>query len=270
MPETTNLKLPTFSPDDKPSWLGSWNGAMNTIDRAVGRIDADIVETDASIEVAQTAADAAKAAADAAQAAATALQGQVTQNKTDIQSQATMIEALQGDVNSFLPPDQIVIGKKYLIESGEYENSSGTLTINPGVNAGYLCTLGREHRIGLVCIDYATSTDFKRIGSAGGRSVRLIGFIKGNILSLPNAIWAGSTGKLYLIHSNDRYGFGFSYDSATDLTYFCYVGEGNTIVYNEYIPFIVERRMVIDVHGLDISLSGTPVGRVLNITALKS
>ena len=136
MPETTNLKLPTFNPDDKPSWLGSWNGAMNAIDQAVGRIDGDIAETDASIEAAQTAADAAKTAADAAQAATTALQGQVNQNKTDIQSQATMIETLQDNVSGIVPPSSLVIGKSislYLI-TGSY--GSGKITLRFSHNVG--------------------------------------------------------------------------------------------------------------------------------------
>ena len=135
MPETTNLKLPTFNPDDKPSWLGSWNGAMNAIDQAVGRIDGDIAETDASIEAAQTAADAAKTAADAAQAATTALQGQVNQNKTDIQSQATMIETLQDNVSGIVPPSSLVIGKSislYLI-TGSYGSGKITLRFSHNV-----------------------------------------------------------------------------------------------------------------------------------------
>lgn len=267
MPETTNLKLPTFNPDDKPSWLGSWNGAMGTIDQAVGRIDGDIAETGASIEAAQTAADAAKTAADAAQVAATALQGQVSQNKTDIQSQAATIETLQGDVNSFLPPDQIVIGKKYLIERGNY--SSETITIDRGANVGYLCTLGREHRIGLVRIDGAPSSYFNKIGTSNSGDVRLIGFIKGNILNLPNAVWFGSQAKLYIIRSTANYSIGFSYDFATDLTYLCYVG-GSTTLYNDYIPFIVERRTILTASGYHMTLSGDPVGQVLNITALKA
>lgn len=267
MPETTNLKLPTFDPNDKPSWLGSWNGAMSTIDQAVGRIDGDIAGTDASIEAAQTAADAAKTVADAAQAAATALQGQVSQNKTDIQSQAAMIEALQGDVSDFLPPQQIVIGKKYLIERGEY--SAGTLTVDVGANVGYLCTIGREHRIGLVRIDGAPSSYFNKIGSSSSGDVRLIGFIKGNILSFPNSIWAGSTARVYIIRSTNSYSIGFTYDSATNLTYLCYIG-GSNHLYNDYIPFIVERRTTVNANGQHISLSGSLVGQVLNITALKS
>lgn len=267
MPETTNLKLPIFNPEDKPSWLGNWNGAMNTIDQTVGRIDGDIAETDASIQAAQTAADAAKTAADAAQAAATALQGQVNQNKTDIQSQVQRIETLQDNVSNFLPPGQIVIGKKYLIERGDY--TSGTLTVEPGTNVGYLCTLGREHRIGLVRIDGAPSSYFNKIGTSSYGDVRLIGFIKGNILKLPNAIWAGSTAKIYVIHSTSNYSIGFSYDSATNLTYLCYVGGSNTL-YNDYLPFIVERRTVLSANGFNISLSGSLVGQVLNITALPS
>lgn len=33
---TTNLKLPVFSDDDIPSWLGDWNNTVKTIDSIVG------------------------------------------------------------------------------------------------------------------------------------------------------------------------------------------------------------------------------------------
>lgn len=39
--ETTNYKLPLFTDDDQPTWLGDFNGAMNKIDSDMGQVAAN-------------------------------------------------------------------------------------------------------------------------------------------------------------------------------------------------------------------------------------
>lgn len=83
---TPNFNFTTFDPNDKPSWLGSWNGTMNAIDTALqDGVDA-VDQANAAIETVSATATAAKTQADA--------------NKLELESQGAMIETLQDDVGS--------------------------------------------------------------------------------------------------------------------------------------------------------------------------
>lgn len=46
---TANIELPVFVGDDKPAWLTDWNGAMTTIDGAVGTAQTDISGLSATV-----------------------------------------------------------------------------------------------------------------------------------------------------------------------------------------------------------------------------
>ena len=39
--ETTNYKLPLFTDNDQPTWLGDFNGSMNKIDNALNTVGAN-------------------------------------------------------------------------------------------------------------------------------------------------------------------------------------------------------------------------------------
>ena len=83
--ETTNYKLPLFTDDDQPTWLGDFNGAMNKVDEGMSQIEVN------ANTAAQQAATAKKTADDALSLAKT--------NETDI---ATVDAQLAGTADSGL------------------------------------------------------------------------------------------------------------------------------------------------------------------------
>lgn len=64
--KTTNLNLSQFDEDDKPTWLGDYNGDMRKIDAKMGGVDTAVAEAKASATAAQTAAAGAASAAQGA------------------------------------------------------------------------------------------------------------------------------------------------------------------------------------------------------------
>lgn len=78
---TPNYQLPLFIPEDKPSWLGSWNDAMSKIDAGINGASRQ-GDTNA-----QGVLDNKNAIAE--------LDGRVTQNEEDIKDHATKIQALE-------------------------------------------------------------------------------------------------------------------------------------------------------------------------------
>lgn len=89
--KTPNLDLPQFVGTDKPSWLGDFNGAMNSIDTFAGKTTGDIGTVTAT-------ANAAKSAADAASASVAALETTVTQHTSEISDAMADVSALEADV----------------------------------------------------------------------------------------------------------------------------------------------------------------------------
>lgn len=58
---TATVLLPLFSDDDKPSWLGDWNGAMTKIDNAFAAKEAEITTLTNQLVIANQAIAAANA-----------------------------------------------------------------------------------------------------------------------------------------------------------------------------------------------------------------
>lgn len=91
--ETTNYKLPQFADTDQPTWLGDFNGAMNSIDAAIASVGANastalsaannavsrVGQAETAIAGAQDAANNAHSISTANEAAISALDGQVAQ-----------------------------------------------------------------------------------------------------------------------------------------------------------------------------------------------
>lgn len=284
MPETTNLKLPTFNPDDKPSWLGSWNGAMNTIDQAVGRIDGDIAETDASIQEAQTSADAAKTAADAAQAATTALQGKVDQNKTDIQRQAAMIETLQDDVSSINIPS--VIGQRYEGRKLSPTNTKGSFTVNSLPVYGYrLGNLkGHSGRVPCFLLTYILKQQYgeEYLITPGNSNMKiyLMAAFTGNVFGVSYSQLSTSVTRIYHIagiHAGGSIGpliqgIGYIYVADLNLTLLVFWNNStneNTYYMDLYNLFVSDTTYVqFSETSLNISISGSIPSTTLPINLL--
>lgn len=228
MPETTNLKLPIFNPEDKPSWLGNWNGAMNTIDQAVGRIDGDVAEDKAEIEAAQAAADAAKAAADAAAAGVTEVTGKVAAVETEVQSQGQMIETLQDDVQGIVPLSKIPIGR--LFEGKTVTGNEKTFTVRKNA---YAFILGDQipnsnyYLSGVLLQSMTGSMSYDNMITlqdnitSTGMKLFLKAVFNGNIFNCSYSQSTTSVNRLYTIwldKSTDNSGIGFIYLSDIDKT----------------------------------------------------
>lgn len=92
---TTNLELPIFTSTDKPSWLGSWNSAMNKIDTAIGLVQGTVEGLPAQITAVDTKATSAQSSAASAQSDATSALGASTQNATAISSLQQRVTTLE-------------------------------------------------------------------------------------------------------------------------------------------------------------------------------
>lgn len=93
--ETTNYKLPLFTDNDQPTWLGDFNGAMNKIDTGITTVGANastalsaannavnrVGQVETTITRVQTAANNAYSLSTANEKAIGTLDGQVTQLK---------------------------------------------------------------------------------------------------------------------------------------------------------------------------------------------
>lgn len=94
--ETTNYRLPIFEAADQPTWLGDFNGAMNSIDTAIASVGANastalsaannavnrVGQAETTIANVQTAANNAYSISTANKADISALDGQVAQLET--------------------------------------------------------------------------------------------------------------------------------------------------------------------------------------------
>lgn len=69
---TTHYNLPQFLPQDKPSWQGDINGAMDKIDTAIYDVSLDATSAAEGVDAAMTAANAAQEAANTADTKASA------------------------------------------------------------------------------------------------------------------------------------------------------------------------------------------------------
>lgn len=284
MPETTNLNLPTFNPDDKPSWLVSWNGAMNTIDQAIGRIDGDIAETGASIEAAQTAADAAKTAADAAQAATTALQGQVDEAKTAIQDQAARIDTLSDATQNIIPLKDIIIGKR--IYGHAYSARNKVFTKKQAKVTAFIQGYfdGRSLPVVLYAFNLRFTYDYDSLITNqadihdAGVKLFLGGVFKGNVFNCFYSQVTTGVNRLYFIDAmpnknitaRQTQGICYLYLSDLDVTLICYFNTTtaeNSYYVKDFCTFIENYcYLSIPTTSINLTIEGETEAVVENIT----
>ena len=114
--ETLNYKLPQFVDADQPTWLGDFNGAMETIDTEMGKIGASASAAVSSANNAVLRVDKAESLATAANAQATEALNLANSNKADVQAMQTIVTPLgrklkQGDLNV------VCVGDSYMKNS---------------------------------------------------------------------------------------------------------------------------------------------------------
>lgn len=114
--ETLNYKLPQFVDTDQPTWLGDFNGAMETIDTEMGKIGASASTAVSSANNAVLRVDRAESLATAANAQATEALNLANSNKVEVQAMQTIVTPLgrklkQGDLNV------VCVGDSYMKNS---------------------------------------------------------------------------------------------------------------------------------------------------------
>lgn len=201
--ETPILKLPQFTSEDKPAWIGDFNSAMQKIDTGVGDNQGKI----ASVE---TVANEAKATADSADAAVTALGGEVSRVATEQDAQASEIDSLQNDVaglqgqisTGLLNYEKITVYKKPSATSSPIVNTSFNMSI---IKSGGVCVGVRVKRSG-GGLGYAKPVG---LNTEGQMVIGQVGYIKGNPLGLGASNWVadGFAYGVNFVHGGTSGGF---------------------------------------------------------------
>ena len=96
---TPNIELPIFTQSDKPSWMGSWNSAMNKIDTAIGLLQGTVGGIPAQITAVDTKASAAQSAAESAESSASAALSESEANSSAIAGIQSSISGIQSSVS---------------------------------------------------------------------------------------------------------------------------------------------------------------------------
>lgn len=113
---TANYNLPIFINNDQPTWLGDFNGAMETIDTEMGKIGVSASTAVSSANNAVLRVDKAESVATAANAQATEALNLANSNKADVTAMQTIVTPLgrklkQGDLNV------VCVGDSYMKNS---------------------------------------------------------------------------------------------------------------------------------------------------------
>lgn len=172
--KTPNIELPQFVGTDKPSWLGDFNGAMNTIDVFAGKTTGDIGTVTGT-------ANAAKSAADAASASVTALETTVNQHTTEISDTMADVSSLEADV-------QQINTKLNSLDVTEIVGVSGNAITSENWNLLIAGTLIKSNRQVLI-LNTPFSTVFSRRDNI---RIMALMYLEGNPLNLtPVTLTAG-------------------------------------------------------------------------------
>ena len=91
---TTNYNLPVFINNDQPTWLGDFNGAMETIDTEMGKIGASASTAVSSANNAVLRVDRAESLATAANSQAAEALNLANSNKVDVQAMQAIVTPL--------------------------------------------------------------------------------------------------------------------------------------------------------------------------------
>lgn len=158
MDYTPNYNLIQFEGSDKPSWLGSWNQTMLAIDTAIHGNAVNIADGVTKTTEAQTTATSALTQANA--------------NKIELESQGSMIETLQDDVQNL---------NKIQIDSASY-----TITTY-GTSYGQDVTLFRLNNVNkLILVSLVKMfNNMEVFGTIFNVNLGQIGAAKANIYNLP-------------------------------------------------------------------------------------
>lgn len=228
--ETPILKLPQFTSEDKPAWIGDFNSAMQKIDTGVGDNQGKI----ASVE---TVANEAKATADSANAAVTALGSEVSRVATEQDAQASEIDSLQSDVENL----QQTAGEYKKFEPASFQpfTSSGELSTNiQGMLGAFRkVTIGNNSNCTEFSLRISGVVGYRPLGTYGGRYYYQIGIRRDNVIdspSIPNQrdygflVYRNSTGQINIGNVYGCYNPTFG-QTALILVSNVQLVEGNTI-----------------------------------------
>ena len=170
--ETTNLHLPVFTPTDKPSWLGDFNGAMNSIDTAVGLNTGEIGGVKTTAEAASDKANANEAKIAEVETKVTGAITEVTSLDNRLETVEDTLDKVQEIVNAINPIRVSFLNYRKKITAETAWSSNRRLVDFDISGFGHMVFAGGR-------MDFSGN-----YGTVLGAQIRLAGAIKGNPFNL--------------------------------------------------------------------------------------